>query len=169
MLSICANIFVRVLIKVIGWPAESAFLPKSLLLGAFIRQVLLFQSRNVRWPIHKTSIIKCPEQLSRGTRFPGSGAYTYIDARNGVVLGKNVWLGPFVKIISMNHDRDNLEHYEKADPIIIDDDVWIGAGAIILPGVKISKGCTVAAGSVVTKSFNTPHKLVAGNPAVEKN
>lgn len=168
MLNICANFFVRVLILISKWPAETISLPKRLVLGAFIRQVLFFQSSDVSWPIHKTSIIKCPEKIVRGTRFPGSGAYTYIDARNGIVFGKNVWLGPFVKIISMNHERDDLNSYKIAEPIFIDDNVWIGAGAIILPGVRISRGCTVAAGSVVTKSFNTPGKLIAGNPAVEK-
>ena len=48
--------------------------------------------------------------------------------------------------------------------IVVDDDVWIGHGAIILSGVKIGKGSIVAAGSVVTKNVE-PYTIVAGNPA----
>jgi acetyltransferase-like isoleucine patch superfamily enzyme len=49
-------------------------------------------------------------------------------------------------------------------PIILEDDVWIGHGAIILSGVTLSKGTVVAAGSVVTKSTK-PYSIVGGNPA----
>lgn len=48
--------------------------------------------------------------------------------------------------------------------IIIDDDVWIGAGAIILTGVTIGKGSVIAAGSIVTKDVE-PYTIVGGNPA----
>jgi acetyltransferase-like isoleucine patch superfamily enzyme len=49
-------------------------------------------------------------------------------------------------------------------PIVIEDDVWIGAKAIILKGVTLGKGCVVAAGSVVTKSAPA-YSLIGGNPA----
>lgn len=49
-------------------------------------------------------------------------------------------------------------------PVRIEDDAWIGAGAIILRGVTIGRGAVVAAGSVVTRSVS-PHTVVAGNPA----
>ena len=48
--------------------------------------------------------------------------------------------------------------------VIIEDDVWVGYGAIIMSGVKIGKGSIVAAGSVVTKSID-PYSIVGGNPA----
>lgn len=48
--------------------------------------------------------------------------------------------------------------------IMIEDDVWIGARAIILPGVKIGKGCIIGAGAVVTKSFDD-YSVIGGNPA----
>ena len=55
----------------------------------------------------------------------------------------------------------NLEH---SRPVVIGDDVWVGGGAIILPGVTIGEGSTVAAGAVVTRDVE-PFTLVAGNPA----
>jgi acetyltransferase-like isoleucine patch superfamily enzyme len=48
--------------------------------------------------------------------------------------------------------------------VIIEDDVWIGYGSIVLSGVKIGRGSIVAAGSVVTKDIE-PYSIVAGNPA----
>ena len=48
-------------------------------------------------------------------------------------------------------------------PITIEDDVWIGGGAIILPGVTIGKGSVIGTGSVVTKSI-PPYSVAAGNP-----
>ena len=49
-------------------------------------------------------------------------------------------------------------------PVVIEDDVWIGAGAIVLPGVTVGRGSIVAAGAVVTRSIE-PHTIVAGVPA----
>lgn len=57
-----------------------------------------------------------------------------------------------------------LQGKDKLRSISIEDDVWIGARAIILPGVTIAKGSIVGAGSVVTKSF-PPYSVIAGNPA----
>jgi maltose O-acetyltransferase len=48
--------------------------------------------------------------------------------------------------------------------VVIEDDVWIGTRAIILPGRRLGKGCIVGAGAVVTKDVE-PHSIVAGNPA----
>ena len=53
---------------------------------------------------------------------------------------------------------------EIAKPVVIGDDCWIGGNSIILPGVTIGRGVTVAAGSVVTKNIE-PYVVVAGNPA----
>ncbi|WP_366917697.1 DapH/DapD/GlmU-related protein [uncultured Pseudokineococcus sp.] len=50
-------------------------------------------------------------------------------------------------------------------PIVIDDDVWIGAACILLPGRRVGRGAVVGAGSVVTRDV-PPYTVVAGNPAV---
>lgn len=80
-----------------------------------------------------------------------------------VTIGSNVFFGPAVQIYTVNHPLDATERrslQEQALPVTIADDVWIGGGAIILPGVSIGAGTVIAAGSVVTK--NMPAGVVAG-------
>lgn len=83
-----------------------------------------------------------------------------------VRIGNNVFFGPAVQIYTVNHPLDAKTRntlIEQALPVVIEDDVWIGGGAIILPGVTIGKGSVIAAGSVVTKDI--PADVVAGgNP-----
>lgn len=75
--------------------------------------------------------------------------------------------GPNVSIFAATHEtavasrRDNIEF---ARPVVIGDDCWIGGGTIILPGVTVGKGCTVAAGSVVSKDI-PPWSVAMGSPA----
>jgi acetyltransferase-like isoleucine patch superfamily enzyme len=97
------------------------------------------------------------------------GAYSFIGAQGGISIGKNVIIGPRVSFHAENHLYSSLEipirlQGEERKGIIIEDDCWIGAGSIILDGVKIGTGCVVAAGSVVTKSFPV-NSVIAGVPA----
>jgi acetyltransferase-like isoleucine patch superfamily enzyme len=69
-------------------------------------------------------------------------------------------------MISQNHDTTNYRRYIKQASIIISDNCWIGAGAIILPGVHLGNHTIVAAGAVVTKSFSDENCILAGNPAL---
>jgi acetyltransferase-like isoleucine patch superfamily enzyme len=90
----------------------------------------------------------------------------YIIAPEKICFGDNVLVGPFVVINSGNHryhDASNLIRSQghKLAPIHIDDDVWIGSHAVIMPGVKLGRGCVVAAGAIVTKSV-APNTVVAG-------
>ncbi|MBO2600169.1 acyltransferase [Shewanella algae] len=78
-------------------------------------------------------------------------------------------MGPDVKIFSTDHiwcpiDKTYFGKGLVSSPVIIEDDVWIGSGSIILKGVTIGRGATIAAGSVVTK--NVPeYSIVGGVPA----
>ncbi|MGG0825071.1 sugar O-acetyltransferase [Paenibacillus turicensis] len=83
-----------------------------------------------------------------------------------VTIGNNVMFGPNVTIAVTNHPvhpdlRREGDMY--ALPVVIEDHVWIGSGAIILPGVTIGKGCVIGAGAIVTKDI--PANVIAvGNP-----
>lgn len=86
------------------------------------------------------------------------------------LIGNNVMMGPNVSIFTKNHIFDrmdipmNLQGMSDERSVVIEDDVWIGANVIILPGVTISKGSIIGAGAVVTK--NVPeYTVVGGNPA----
>jgi len=144
--------------------ADSQFSIKILTKYIFFQKILRINS-NVSWPVHYTTIVKNPENIIRGTRNPGMSPYCYLDGRNGIVFGKNVWIGPYVKIISMNHDSNNYNKYIKEKPIEIGNNCWIGANVIILSGVKLGNHTVVGAGAVVTKSFKEGNQIIGGNPA----
>jgi len=104
--------------------------------------------------------------ISLGKRFYANHNCVILDAAQ-VTIGDNVMFGPNVQILTINHPLDmelRLKEFEIAQPISIGNNVWIGGGAIILPGVTLGEGVVVAAGSVVTKSV-ADKTVVAGNPA----
>ena len=97
------------------------------------------------------------------------GEYCVVRGQGGVTIGDRVYTSPFTQIIAVNHKFDDpnrpmVEQGITAEGIVIEDDVWIGASAIITDGVRIGKGSVVAAGAVVTKDV-PPHTVVGGIPA----
>ena len=97
------------------------------------------------------------------------GEYSVIRGQGGVKLGNRVYTSPFTQILAVNHvandpNRPIIDQGITAEGIEIEDDVWIGSGAIITDGVHIGQGSVIAAGSVVTKDV-MPHTIVAGVPA----
>lgn len=83
-------------------------------------------------------------------------AYVFIP--NGVTIGDDVFLGPRVTFTNDKHPPS-----DQWNDTIVEDGVVIGAGAIILPGVTLGKGCKVGAGAVVTKNI-PPGETWVGNP-----
>lgn len=102
--------------------------------------------------------------------FAGNNLYINFDCTildcNKVYLGNNVLLAPKVQIYTAYHPIDpeiRLTGKEYAAPVTIGDNVWLGGGVIVCPGVKIGNDVTIGAGSVVTKDI--PDRVVAaGNP-----
>ena len=101
------------------------------------------------------------------------GSGSHITAMNGIYLGRNVLTGKGILITDNAHgatDRKVLEMapiqrpLESKGKVIIEDDVWIGDKASIMPGVRIGKGSIVAANSVVTRDV-PPYCVVGGIPA----
>lgn len=87
-----------------------------------------------------------------------------LDARGGCYIGDNVSISYNVSLMTGGHDCNSKRFSGIYLPICIHDYVWIGAGAIILQGVKIGKGAVIAAGAVVTKDVE-PYSIVGGVPA----
>ncbi|MFS2003794.1 sugar O-acetyltransferase [Duganella sp. CT11-25] len=84
----------------------------------------------------------------------------------GLDIGDNVMIGPNVSIITTGHPLEPSQRRSVTigKPIVIEQNVWIAAGATIIGGVTVGENSVVAAGSVVTKDV-PPNTLVAGNPA----
>ncbi|WP_218278968.1 acyltransferase [Pseudomonas sp. LB-090624] len=93
----------------------------------------------------------------------------YIDAVGGLRIGSNVSIAHQTSILTFNHtwaDPNLPIKYNPIElsPVEIDDDVWIGCGVRVMPGIVIGKRAVVAAGSVVTRDV-PPATVVAGVPA----
>lgn len=108
--------------------------------------------------------IYAPDHLELGDQVD-IGEFTHIRADGGVRIGNRVLIASHVVITSRAHPTV-LPRYGIVEdaPVVIEDDVWIGAGAIVLPGVTVGRGAIIGAGAVVTKSVE-PRTIVAGVPA----
>lgn len=94
--------------------------------------------------------------------------YTMIDAHQQIEIGQNCMIGPHCYITDANHgvaagSPVNKQPME-AKPVIIEDEVWLGAGVIVLCGVRIGRGAVVGAGTVVRRDV-LANAIVAGAPA----
>lgn len=112
--------------------------------------------------------IKCPERIKIGDNV-AINEMCYIEGLGGVTIGNNVLIAHATTIISSNHtyaDKNKIISLNPiiAEPIIIEDDVWLGCGVRILAGVHIKKRTVVAAGAVVNKSFGG-NTILGGVPA----
>ena len=101
------------------------------------------------------------------------GAHSYLNFHcavidnGGVYIGNHVMIGPYVQIYTAAHPlqvEERNQGWETAKAIRIEDNVWIGGAAILLPGVTVGKNAVVGSGSVVTRSV-PENVVVAGNPA----
>lgn len=85
---------------------------------------------------------------------------TFLD-QGGITIEDRVFIGPDVKIVTEHHpEAPAARHQLLVKPIVIKRNAWIGAGAIILPGVTVGENAIVAAGAVVTK--DVPDNTIAG-------
>lgn len=144
-------------------PVSWQFRPSKAIRGFFARRVLQSAGNNIN--------------IERGASFAtdvciGNNSAIGINCRiqwGGVKIGDNVLMGPDILIYTTNHESSNTDipickqGNSLPKPVIIEDDVWIGARVIILPGVTVRRGCIIGAGTVLTKTF-PEYSIIAGNP-----
>jgi acetyltransferase-like isoleucine patch superfamily enzyme len=97
------------------------------------------------------------------------GQQCFLHSAGGLTIGEEVGVGIGVKIITSRHADEGIEKpiirsRLEFGPVVIEDHVDLGIGAIILPGVRIGRGAQIGAGSVVTKDV-PPYAVAAGVPA----
>ncbi len=133
------------------------------------RQILLQQ---LLGRIGQNSYVEPPFYCSYGQNIY-IGDHVYLNVLctipdcNEVQIGHHVMIGPGVHIYTAAHllqAEARIQGWEVAKPIVIEDNVWLGGGAILLPGVRIGRNAVVGAGAVVPKSVPA-NTVVAGNPA----
>ena len=119
-------------------------------------------------------IIVASHQGAFGKLKIGNGVYinhySIIDCHFSITIGDGANIGPHCYIGDFDHDitLNNKSNSVNSDgialPVVIEKNVWLGAGVVVLKGVTISEGAVIGAGSVVTKNI-PPNAIFAGNPA----
>lgn len=126
-----------------------------------------------RFSLGKRSVIESFSCINNAVGDVLIGDHTRIGIHNTIIgpvtIGNHVNLAQGITVTALNHNFSDLnkridEQGISTQPVTISDDVWIGANAVILPGVTIGQHAVVAAGAVVTKDV-PPYSIVAGIPA----
>ncbi|MBK8600718.1 MAG: acyltransferase [Flavobacterium sp.] len=144
----------------------------NLRLVNFFFQKIMRVNAEVPFMVHYTSQVSKTVFLGKGVaQFFANSGNCYIQGINKVYIGDHTLFAPGIKIISANHDKNDLKKHDKTTaPIIIGKNCWIGANCVILPGVTLGDNVIVAAGAVVSKSFpgdcvigGVPAKVIGKN------
>ena len=129
---------------------------ENIVIGSF------FQSTGTAYLFGSGGVLEIGDFVSLNTN-------VHIGASGGrIIIGSNVLIGPNVVIRAADHGASRTEIIRNqthvGGDIVIEDDVWIAANAVILKNVRLGKGCIVGAGAVVTKDVE-PYAIVGGVPA----
>lgn len=126
-----------------------------------------------RFSLGKYSVVEDFSCLNNAVGDLNIGEYTRIGLGNTIIgparIGNHVNLAQNITVTGLNHnfqetDKRIDEQGVSTNLVTIEDDVWVGANAVILPGVTLGTHCVVAAGSVVSRSV-PPYSICAGSPA----
>jgi acetyltransferase-like isoleucine patch superfamily enzyme len=134
-------------------------------------QRLLRLDAGCRYNKHFTSRVmhsqglRIEEECPRVRRSLAVSGGCYINAADGLSIGKGTIWAPNVAIVSQDHGRDNLDDAPPTGGIRIGRDCWLGFGCIIMPGVVLGDRTIVGANAVVTQSFPAGDQVIAGIPA----
>ncbi|MFD5495490.1 sugar O-acetyltransferase [Streptomyces sp. GDS52] len=143
---------------------QAAYAEDAEAAGAILAELLgaVGEQAHVRPPLY----VDYGSNITIGARTFVNYNLTALDVA-AIVIGEDCQIGPGVQLLTPTHPlepqprRDKLE---AAQPITIGDNVWIGGGAIVLPGVSIGDNSVIGAGSVVTKDV-PPNVVAVGSPA----
>jgi len=118
-----------------------------------------------RTAIYRDVVIHTPHLISIGDRC-AVAEFVHIWGGGRVTIGNDVLIASHVAITSVTHETEAAIFAESSvkKPVVVEDNVWIGQGAFIRPGVRLGTGCIVGAGAVVTKDVPA-NWIVAGVPA----
>jgi acetyltransferase-like isoleucine patch superfamily enzyme len=128
-----------------------------------LRRTFASCGRNVsiQWPI----VVNGADHLGVGDNV-SFNAFIHIWAQGGVTIGESTLIASHVVITSLTHSTDSTRYSDSlvSKPVEIGRNVWIGAHAVVLPGVKVGDNAIIGAGAVVTRDV-APGDVVAGVPA----
>jgi len=146
-------------IKAIGWRWVCTDCMSRLFLGI---------NKGIKFPVSPRIIVSNSNNISFHVddlnNFQGLGNY-FQSFGGKIMIGKGTYIGPNVGLITTNHDIYDPDLHVASKDIVLGEKCWIGMNSIVLPGVVLGPHTTVAAGSVVTKSFSEGYCVIAGNPA----
>jgi acetyltransferase-like isoleucine patch superfamily enzyme len=151
------------LFGIFGW-VPTTF---GVLLRGAVFQLLSRRCKGFAW-IQPHVVIVHADRIEIGRNF-AVNSHTYLNGVGGLVIGDDVLIGSSVTISSGMHPIEGRESSVIArqsipKPIIIEDDVWIGAGVVLVPGIRIRKGTVIGANSVVTRDTEE-YAVMVGAPA----
>jgi acetyltransferase-like isoleucine patch superfamily enzyme len=140
---------------------------KGRILDNYYRQALNICGTNVhfRYPL----VIENAETVEIGDNV-SLAPYIHIWGSGGVKIGSNTMIASHVAIFSVTHDYNEKNMHETiiTQPVVIEENVWIGTHAIIFPGIKIGRGAVIGAGALVNK--NVPENTIFyGIPGAVRN
>jgi serine acetyltransferase len=140
----------------------------------FERDVLIFHPENVHLGVnvyvgHRTILKGYYKNEMRIGDETWIGQMCFLHSAGGIRIGARVGIGVNVTILTSQHQElgrsvPPLSSPVETAPVVIEDEVNIGVGSIVLPGVTIGRGARIGAGSVVTHDVE-PYAIVAGSPA----
>lgn len=170
LLSMKSGVTVKKGCTVIGWPIIQLKCNSRLIIG----ENVTLNSRNIDYHVNMYSPVKMLADREEAVIIIGDNTRihgTCIHAYSKIKIGDNCLIAANTQIFDGNgHDlsfpdvKNRINTIGDAKPILIEDNVWIGANSIILPGICIGFGSVIASGSVVTKDI-PPLCVAGGNPA----
>lgn len=153
--NICLEFWVMILIYIVGYT------PSHLIRRFFYRLAGVKIGKGST--IHMEARFYNPVNIAIGEDSI-IGEKVVLDGRGQLMIGNHVDIASEVMIYNAEHDVQSEDFTAKSAPVVIEDYVFVGPRAIILPGVKIGRGAVVGAGAVVTKNVE-PFTIVGGVPA----